>query len=142
MHRHSCIHAIRVRHQEIFKDYLLGGDMGVPRDLVLVDPAYHSNVGDHMLTLAELRMMKETFKLPDPQLCHYEQAREFVTRCEEVLARGTNSSEGSSSSVAGKVALWNAGGNWGDLYKGMCHRLGISCLVSSFQSFQNSIDFF
>jgi hypothetical protein len=116
--RHTCIQAIRAHHQDIFKDYLVD-DNGANRDVLLVDPAYHDNVGDHMLTLGEIRMIEETlieetFKLPSMSQCHYEQARKFVAPCEKVLTQGR-----SSNSTSGKVAFWHAGGNWGDLYRGM-----------------------
>ena len=112
-HRHSCIQAIRDRHQETFKDFLLVGDdkNGANREVVLVDPAYHKNVGDHMLTLGEIRLIEEAFKLPRPQQCHYRQAQNFVAECEEVLTQGS-----SLDPKVGKVALWHGGGNWGDIW--------------------------
>ena len=133
--RHTCIKAIRARHREIFKDYLLG-DNGAMLDVVLVDPAYHKNVGDHMLTLGEIRLIEQAFKVPHAQQCHYRQAQNFVKPCEEVLTQG-----GSPGRKSGKVALWHAGGNWGDIWSTFLFLLQLLCfqLLASFCSISQLI---
>jgi hypothetical protein len=106
--RHTCIQAVRDRQKNIFEG-LLGDDTNL--QLLLVDPAYHSNVGDHMLTLGELSLIQTTLNRAAPQQCHYRQAAKFVTACSDLIP--------ASARDAAKVALWHAGGNWGDLWRGM-----------------------
>ena len=115
-HRHSCIQEVRQRQKKIFDD-LLAQDRQTDDDLqiLLVDPAYHRNVGDHMLTLGELYLIQETLQQPAPQQCHYIQAGGFYPICTDVI-RG-------SDRDGNKLALWHAGGNWGDLWRGMYVRL-------------------
>jgi hypothetical protein len=116
--RHTCIQAVRDRQNKIFEG-LLGDDANL--QVLLVDPAYHSNVGDHMLTLGELSLIQTTLKRAAPQQCHYQQALRFVTLCRDVIP--------ASARDAPKVALWHAGGNWGDLWRGM---FGVGLVVGSF----------
>ena len=133
--RHTCIQAIRARHHEVFKEYRFDDD-GAKRDALLVDPAYHKNVGDHMLTLGEIRLIEETFKLSPIQQCHYRQAQMHVTPCEEVLTQGS-----SSDRKLGKVAFWHAGGNWGDLWRMflLLQHLCFQLLLAWFQSISHLI---
>jgi hypothetical protein len=49
--RHECIAKIRARHEQLLAP-LVTPSAGHPHAL-LVDPAYHENVGDSMLTFAE-----------------------------------------------------------------------------------------
>lgn len=105
--RHSCIRAVRDKQLEIFR-----GVFGSLEKLqvLLVDPAYHSNVGDHMLSLGELNLIQEGLQQAAPKQCHYIQAGGFYDVCTEVIR--------ASDPGANKVALWHAGGNWGDLWRG------------------------
>jgi hypothetical protein len=106
--RHTCIQVARERQKTIFEQ-VLGKDENL--QVLLVDPAYHGNVGDHMLTVGELKLIQSTLKRPAPQQCHYIQAGGFYDVCTDVV-RG-------SDRQSMKVALWHAGGNWGDLWRGM-----------------------
>jgi len=124
--RHECIQSIRQRQIAIFRNHLpkdslrpnRGNEKSTGLDTVLVDPSYFANVGDHMLTVAELTLIETNLNqaLP-PKQCHYYQARNFYPQCDEVLRE-----KGSSSKS--RVAFWHAGGNWGDLWNGMsgCYR--------------------
>ena len=111
-HRHMCLQEVRHRQKKVFDD-LLGHDMQKDDDLqiLLVDPAYHKNVGDHMLTLGELYLIQETLQQRPPKQCHYVQAGGFYPICTDMI-RG-------SDRDGTKLALWHAGGNWGDLWRGM-----------------------
>ena len=113
--RHACIRAIRERQTNVFEQILLGKSR-TPQ-ILLVDPAYHSNVGDHMLTLGELELIQTALKLPKPQQCHYVQANNFFPVCTTTVMRSKENGL-QKGSAAGKVALWHAGGNWGDLWPG------------------------
>jgi hypothetical protein len=76
--RHECIQAIRKRHVDIFGPMMKTTTQDPP---LLVDPAYHANVGDHMLTLGEIKFIQETMNLGVPLQCHYEQAGGEWTAC-------------------------------------------------------------
>jgi len=98
--RHQCLTYIRKRQTE-----LLGPFFQIHNDFLLVDPAYHGNVGDHMLTTAEQVFLQNYTK--DWQECDYIQANEKAPRCESVIV-------GAKSNA---LAVWHAGGNWGDLWR-------------------------
>jgi exopolysaccharide biosynthesis predicted pyruvyltransferase EpsI len=105
-HRHQCIQAIRNRHTTLLAELFPTHSHHPPR-LLLVDPAYHSNVGDHMLTLGELVFIKNTLyhstnkKNQDddptqqglPSQCHYIQAGGFYPSCTEVITTTTNNQQ-------------------------------------------------
>jgi exopolysaccharide biosynthesis predicted pyruvyltransferase EpsI len=78
-------------------------------NVLLVDPAYHANVGDHMLTLGELEFLQRPMQQPTPiDQCYYVQAGGFYPVCTDVYTDSTDQP---------KLALWHAGGNWGDLWR-------------------------
>lgn len=107
LQRHQCLQAVRDRHLEIFGRFAKKEEKST---VLLVDPAYHSNVGDHMLTIGELEFIKKSLSVPDPVQCHYIQANYFYPDCTSVI-------EEHSSDSGKKLALWHAGGNWGDLWR-------------------------
>ncbi len=100
--RHKCLASIRARHVNFYKSVFPEGQ------ILLVDPAYHSNVGDHMLTLAEHQFIKRVGLKP-PLECDYIQAGGFVPRCSEFLWMKLPKDI--------TVAMWHAGGNWGDIWR-------------------------
>jgi len=128
MRRHECIFHIRERQFATYTS-LLGKRSSPFRSMILlVDPAYHANVGDHMITAAEhifLRRLgwdadtnagknnKNINPNAEFQECHYLQANEFVPHCDTLL-HSQNPLHGQ-----GKVAVWHGGGNWGDLWPQM-----------------------
>lgn len=86
------------------------------------DPAYHKNVGDHMISLGELEFFQRRGfgsgttrsgsgpgTLGPVLQCNYCQAGPYVTSCADALA------EYEPSQVARQTAVWHGGGNWGDL---------------------------
>jgi exopolysaccharide biosynthesis predicted pyruvyltransferase EpsI len=109
--RHSCIQGIRERHEKDLGTFLFGssddGSNSVEWRTLLVDPAYHTNVGDHMLTLGELAFFKKHANARTEQ-CHHMQSEHFFPPCDDVMTQRTSSSS--------QLALWHAGGNWGDLW--------------------------
>lgn len=115
--RHKCLAAIRARHVDFYKSVFPKGQ------ILLVDPAYHSNVGDHMLTLGEHQFIKR-MGLKPPLECDYIQAGGFVPRCSEYLWMKLPKDV--------SVAMWHAGGNWGDVW-----RTAQEARVASFRSLLN-----
>ena len=126
--RHECLKAIRKRHQEAFGLVLRGNyynkKENIPNEFLLVDPAYHPNVGDHMITVAEQvflqnaiaagrekknRQSKDTY-----QECSYIQASTYVPSCNSTLAAKIDSM--TATAVTNRIAIWHGGGNWGDLW--------------------------
>jgi len=108
--RHECIQKIRERQNKTLAPLIESNT--VNRRALLVDPAYHKNVGDHMLTLGELIFLhrlgynKESFSQ-----CNYVQAGSYFPLCEQILEHED------PNVVAHSPALWHAGGNWGDLWR-------------------------
>jgi exopolysaccharide biosynthesis predicted pyruvyltransferase EpsI len=106
--RHQCIEKIRQRHRAILGPFM---DASHDRRVLLVDPAYHRNVGDHMITLGEVEFMKRMGYATETQSqCHYIQAGGFVPNCNGVVDKQN------PALVAQQPALWHGGGNWGDLW--------------------------
>ena len=158
--RHECIAAIRKRHDEILgplflttapivshqleeeeEDHLprrIAASITRPRlkKVLLVDPAYHKNVGDHMITLGEMAFLQrmgyattattrpretnsgENLNAAVYEECTYIQGGPFLPLCDDfLLKRQQQQHENvSSSSFSPGVALWHGGGNWGDLW--------------------------
>jgi hypothetical protein len=88
----------------------------------LVDPAYHTNVGDHMLTLGEIEFLqRHGIQKQNVAQCHYLQAAWFVPTCSSLLltlnSNANHHDNRSRNSSTSSVALWHAGGNWGDLWR-------------------------
>ena len=111
--RHKCIIKIRERHDQLLGPLVKKPNAHHPH-VLLVDPAYHANVGDHMLTLAELVFLESRgFKGGSAAVdqCHYVQASNFYPNCNKVIG------DTSPATVAHQAALWHAGGNWGDLWR-------------------------
>ena len=106
--RHECIAKIRARHEQLLAP-LVTPNADHPHSL-LVDPAYHRNVGDSMLTLGELIFLKRRGFTKCEQ-CHYKQANGFYPPCEQVIGSKP------PATIGHQAALWHAGGNWGDLYR-------------------------
>jgi exopolysaccharide biosynthesis predicted pyruvyltransferase EpsI len=106
--RHQCIEKIRQRHSATLGPFMDARDN---RRVLLVDPAYHRNVGDHMITLGELEFIKRLGYAAETQSqCHIVQAGEFVPRCNVVI------NQEYPAQVAQPLALWHGGGNWGDIW--------------------------
>mmetsp|Transcript_10679 Transcript_10679/g.25465 ORF Transcript_10679/g.25465 Transcript_10679/m.25465 type:complete len:598 (-) Transcript_10679:1991-3784(-) len=81
--RHGCLENIRKRHAEAFGPWLTEGDsISHEKHYLLVDPAYHENVGDHMLTIAELIFMKRMNHTSFDE-CGYIQSNGFAMPCDK-----------------------------------------------------------
>jgi exopolysaccharide biosynthesis predicted pyruvyltransferase EpsI len=102
------------------------------------DPAYHKNVGDHMITLGELEFLRQG-RLGTPvkekgrhgsdagivvDQCGYVQSGPYAEPCDAYLNRTHSYPEEQAAASATtprtgirRVALWHGGGNWGDLWK-------------------------
>lgn len=102
--RHECLVKIRQRQVETLGKLFTGYSR-----VLLVDPAYHKNVGDHMLTLGELTFLK-SIGFPDDAIaqCSYLQGGSHLPACRDVLVEPF---------PVPTIALWHAGGNWGDIWK-------------------------
>ena len=73
--------------------------------LLLIDPAYHGNVGDNLIAYGELVLM-ERLGFTNYTECHILQSQGLSQNCDNFghLANGG-------------LAWWQGGGNWGDLYE-------------------------
>jgi exopolysaccharide biosynthesis predicted pyruvyltransferase EpsI len=104
--RHECLASIRQRQYEVLQPYFTKSTTQV----LLVDPAYHSNVGDHMITLGELQFLSQFAQ--NIQQCSYTQAGSFVPPCRNVLAQLHMANKNNDT----MVAVWHGGGNFGNLW--------------------------
>lgn len=106
-HRHKCLRRIRRRHYDsLFPMFSRLG--GLTDEILYVDPAYHNNVGDNMLSYAGLTFLMRLRMYDEIQECHYAQAMKRFPKCLEII--------GKADAMVPKYAAWHAGGNWGDLY--------------------------
>lgn len=89
--RHKCLAQIRQLQRERFQSVAPSNET---KPFVLyLDPAYHKNVGDGLLTLGTLSTLLRQ-GVSDIQQCHYHQALNRVAPCEEVIPN--TSAKGSS----------------------------------------------
>jgi exopolysaccharide biosynthesis predicted pyruvyltransferase EpsI len=128
--RHACLQEIRDHRHSFYLSYIENAN-----HVLLVDPAYHSNVGDHMITIAELTLLQRQSRTATTlSQCSYVQAHDFVPSCDAILqteinnpnqlvithAKSFPSALSSSTDVRElnpfKVALWHGGGNFGNLW--------------------------
>ena len=115
--RHMCIAKIRQVHETALAPYVIGKQKppttnSQPQNIyaMLVDPSYHGNVGDTMLTLGELYFMARLgFDNDQIIQCHVIQAQRYFHDCGSTL-------KSVNKTLSQPVAMWNAGGNWGDLW--------------------------
>lgn len=116
--RHQCIYHIRQKHYDVLNRFFHTEDNN-PLNVLLVDPAYHENVGDHMLTLGE-NYYYNNIQTNDAiiEQCSYTQAGSFVEPCRNFT---TTTGLFPNTSIVTKnnktVAMWHAGGNWGNLWR-------------------------
>jgi exopolysaccharide biosynthesis predicted pyruvyltransferase EpsI len=121
--RHACLYEIRKRHTSLLGPYFPPSE-STPQHrqpqqhtILLVDPAYHSNVGDHMITLGELAFLPTTSRdhqqRRDIYQCSYVQAGTYAPPCAEEIPRHCHA----AAVAAPTTAVWHGGGNWGDLWR-------------------------
>ena len=85
--RHECIAHVRQLHQERFDSvstWTRNSNITQHPLILYVDPAYHKNVGDDLLTLGTLTFLLRQ-GVSDIQQCHYWQSLRRVPPCEEVI---------------------------------------------------------
>ena len=75
-----------------------------PPALLLVDPAYHGNVGDNLIVYGELVLM-ERLGFTNHTECNIIQSAGLSRNCSNF-----------SHLDNGGMAWWHGGGNWGDLW--------------------------
>jgi exopolysaccharide biosynthesis predicted pyruvyltransferase EpsI len=124
--RKQCIQAIRARHDEILLPWIAPQTKSnnnnksnkkspnlAAKSILLVDPSYHDNVGDQMLTSAEQVFLHQIgWNKNNSQShleCNYLQAKGRAPSCSENIQK---------YATQVKVALWHAGGNWGNIWQG------------------------
>jgi len=93
----QCLSDVRQNILDVYSPLLEGF-----RDITIVDPAYHFNVGDNMISYAEFLLVSNLGHACSE--CGLEQSSGMNNRC-DFQALETSS-----------LALWHGGGNWGDLY--------------------------
>jgi exopolysaccharide biosynthesis predicted pyruvyltransferase EpsI/drug/metabolite transporter (DMT)-like permease len=98
IHR-TCLNDIRRQILAIFSPVLLP----ITGKLILIDPAYHSNIGDNMLAYGEFQLLR-ALKKP------YEE-------CGVIQSNGKNQACNFNQFGPNDAALWHAGGNWGDVWR-------------------------
>ena len=106
--RHECIAKIRERIRNQLTPFIQTS-FETQREPLLVDPALHPNVGDHMLVYGETNFLR-SLGFHNPAMCSIAQASSYCQQCIEYL-RDQN-----PKLIAQSNAYWHAGGNWGDLY--------------------------
>ena len=114
--RHSCIQRIRQRHDDLLNAHIHhqannNDNNNAAPLVVLVDPSYHGNVGDHLITLAELTFLTRQH-IHYVYQCGRTQTSNVVPDCGDDFTLPSISQPSSSS-----VAVWQGGGNWGDLWR-------------------------
>lgn len=124
--RGECLRRIRQRQEEALGDVFAkegrgSANGGVNKKILLVDPAYLSNVGDNMLSLGALEYFHSKGYDTDysGNAAKPDEAAE-VPRCHFQQAGGHRFPPcGNMSSFAHRgvgIAAWHAGGNWGDIW--------------------------
>ena len=71
---------------------------------LLVDPAYHGNIGDNLIAYGELVLM-ERLGFTNHTECNVKQSQRRSRSCNNF-----------SHIDNGGLAWWHGGGNWGDIY--------------------------
>ena len=145
--RAICLRAIRHRHDQVFGAQLqqLFSSQSKSHhsqhysslEILLIDPAYHPNVGDHMITVGEQVFLQKLISnwtrhyfhgesnkntplsssssVVRYKECSYLQARNYSPPCTQVIS-AVSTSPTTSNTPSLRVAFWHGGGNWGDLW--------------------------
>lgn len=99
--RHKCLASIRHRQEALLRKYF-----DTAESIIYIDPAYHHNVGDTLITQGTLKFMGTDKNITQ---CSYIQADgHSFPPCNEVIRE--------FSAKPNVLAVWQGGGNWGDLY--------------------------
>ncbi|KAG7339496.1 polysaccharide pyruvyl transferase [Nitzschia inconspicua] len=111
--RHQCIEAIRERQKNVISDVVPFFHDMIGQRALLVNPAYHSNVGDHMITLGEIELLRRLgVKIPEEiEQCRYS-GQDLIPYCKSLKWWKEKNYQ-----AGGRPALLHGGGNWGDLWR-------------------------
>jgi exopolysaccharide biosynthesis predicted pyruvyltransferase EpsI len=111
--RHQCIEAIRKRQIDLIGDYVRQYDFPSRQKALLVNPAYHANVGDHMITLGEIEFLRRVgVEVPNKMRQCGQFWQSLIPDCEKQRWWTNNEHQ-----FHGMPALLHGGGNWGDLWR-------------------------
>lgn len=126
--RDKCIRRIRTKHVTSLKKFIHQSAITESNPLLMVDPSYHGNFGDALLTMGQYvlarRLRGDDLLIlngadnrqkaaPYVRECNYAQGKKGnITQCKLLLER-----QAMSSNIPHRFAMWQAGGNWGDLYR-------------------------
>ena len=86
--------------------------------VLLIDPAYHGNVGDNLIAYGELVLM-ERLGFTNHTECHILQSQGLSRNCNNF-----------SHLDDGGLAWWQGGGNWGDLYSRKAYTVRLCLCVA------------
>lgn len=133
-----CINRIRSRHLDTLGRFV-GPTNAVSgaSPLLMVDPSYSGNFGDMLLTVGQYAFARRLFSWKNDGInasstarvldrssetnlagrniveCRYAQAAKRIQSCDSILQK----QQKDDSAQPTRFALWQAGGNWGDLYR-------------------------
>lgn len=107
--RHECIVKIRESAHQLLDPHLQSFAQS-QRSVLIVDPAFHANVGDNMIYQGELGFLKPLgYEGSSVEHCGYAQSESFAKiKCKIYLQ---------DDNTGNSFALWHGGGNWGDLWR-------------------------
>mmetsp|Transcript_6244 Transcript_6244/g.12838 ORF Transcript_6244/g.12838 Transcript_6244/m.12838 type:complete len:529 (+) Transcript_6244:135-1721(+) len=116
--RYKCLQNIRQRQDQVMQQIQQQQHV----EVVLIDPAYHANVGDHMISVAEQSFLQKLQQHQSEQTimkeCSYFQAGPWAPPCSQLLKASRTLP---ATTTSKKLAVWHGGGNWGDLWDTIHH---------------------
>lgn len=139
-HRYKRIQTIRRKHNDfmipLFRSWFKNNNSNNINEIMLIDPAYHDNVGDNMITHGEIQFISNYITMEQQKMsnitinlkqCSYIQGRDYIPKChDQFVSRNSN---GYNNNNIKRIAIWHGGGNWGSLWRSV-HTIRIE----SFQS--------
>ncbi|KAG7370062.1 polysaccharide pyruvyl transferase [Nitzschia inconspicua] len=110
--RHQCIEAIRKRQMNLVGDIAASFNGTFRQKALLFGPAYHSNVGDHMITLGEVEFLSRLgVKIPEEIDECGQFWQDLIPDCEELTWWKKENFDANGTPV-----ILHGGGNWGDIW--------------------------
>lgn len=103
--RHECIVKIRELAHHLLDPHIQTYSQS-QRSVLIVDPAFHPNVGDHMIVKGEVSFLAPLGYDDDSlvEYCGYAQSGQFAeTKCGDLFKK---------DNIGNTAALWHGGGNW------------------------------
>lgn len=106
-----CIRQIETRQVDVLSD-ILSRKHNKKYPLLLIDPAYHDNIGDNLQVLGELKyFIKFGWGANTINTCNIAQGDGRIRSCHDF-----------SNFTKSRVAIWHAGGNWGNMWSKIQHK--------------------